>query len=69
MPITNGAMTLIEKYGLRGYDAMHLAAVLDMHARRQIRRLLPLTFVSADVGESQAAQAEGLLIEDPNRYG
>jgi predicted nucleic acid-binding protein len=66
--IINLAMTIAERYALRGYDSVHLAAALELHQNRQAIQLPALTFVSADVEQLQAAQAEGLVIENPDNY-
>jgi predicted nucleic acid-binding protein len=57
---------LIEKHGLRGYDAVQLASAILLHRRRQQLGLPPLIFVSADEDLLAAAQAEGLVTENPN---
>jgi predicted nucleic acid-binding protein len=62
------AMNLAEKHGLRGYDSVHLAAALVIQEIRQTMSLPSLTFVSADDEQNQAAKNEGLLIENPNLY-
>src|SRR5262245_30790279 len=46
--VTLRAMDLAEAHGLRGYDAVHLAAALEVNVRRLGFALAPLTFVSAD---------------------
>ncbi len=62
------AMLLAATYALRGYDAVQLAAVVEVHAQRQSMRLPSLIFVSADTALNAAALAEGLLLEDPNSH-
>lgn len=62
------AMELAERHDLRGYDAVHLAAALQLHRARRELNLPAITFVSADTGQLQTAQAEGLLVENPNNY-
>lgn len=62
------AMGLAEKRYLRGYDAIHLAAALEVQRSVQSVGLSPLIFVSADVQQLQAAQAEGLLVENSDNY-
>lgn len=62
------AMELAEKHGLRGYDAVHLAAAVELHTARDRMELLPLIFISADNDLNMAAQAEGLVTDDPNTY-
>ena len=63
-----GALRLAETYGLRGYDAVQLSAALGANDERLGRGLLPLILVSADMELNNAAQAEGLTIENPNNY-
>jgi len=53
---------------LRGYDAVHLACALNFNQFVTTNGYLPITFVSADNDLLQVAQAEGLLIENPNLY-
>jgi predicted nucleic acid-binding protein len=66
--IINSAMALAETLGLRGYDAVQLAASLEINALCISSSLPPLTFVSADNELNAAAASEGLLIENPNDY-
>ena len=66
--LTDRAMDLVERHGLRGYDAVHLAAALAAADARQRSRLSALTFVSADNDQRNAAAVEGLPVEDPNTY-
>ena len=65
---TERAMDLVERHGLRGYDASHLAAALVVADVRRLRGLPALTFVSADNGQRQAAAAEGLRVGEPNAH-
>ncbi|MDM8560881.1 type II toxin-antitoxin system VapC family toxin [Candidatus Parabeggiatoa sp. HSG14] len=62
------AMNLAEKHGLRGYDSVHLAAALFLQEMRQTMNLPAITFVSADQEQNQAAANEGMFIENPNHY-
>jgi predicted nucleic acid-binding protein len=57
------AATLARKHALRGYDAVQLAAVLEIHATDP-----SLTLLSADVELNAAAVTEGLLVDDPNNH-
>jgi uncharacterized protein len=58
------AMSLAEAHRLRGYDAVQLAAALQvLVACRALGA--PLTFVSADVNLNAAAAAEGLPVDNP----
>ncbi len=62
------AMALAEKHGLRGYDAVQLAAALTANNRRVGRSLAPLTLLSADADLNTAATAEGLTTDNPNNH-
>jgi uncharacterized protein len=66
--VVNDAMLLAEKHGLRGYDAIQLASALFVEAKMTARGVGPLTLVSADNDLNMAAQAEGLLMDDPNLH-
>ena len=66
--LLSAAMNLATKHSLRGYDAVQLAAALEANDERIASGLAPLTIVSADVDLNNAAQVEGLHIEDPNQY-
>lgn len=66
--VADRAMDLADQHGLRGYDAVHLAAGLELEDRRRALGLPPLTFVSADRDQLQAAAVEGLPIDDPNSH-
>ena len=59
-------MTLAETYGLRGYDAVQLAAAVEVNASYRSAGLPPITLVSADVELNAAASAEGLTVDNPN---
>ena len=62
------AMALAETHALRGYDAVQLAAALELNTRRLNFGLPAVTLVSADVALNAAAIAEGLTVEDPNSH-
>lgn len=62
------AMDLAERRGLRGSDAIHLAAALEIQRERHASGASPLTFVSADERQLAAARVEGLLVENPERH-
>lgn len=66
--LVNDAMLLAEKHGLRGYDAIQLASALFIEAKMTARGVGPLTLISAEHELNQAAQAEGLLTDDPNQH-
>jgi uncharacterized protein len=62
------AMTLAERYPLRGYDSVQLAAAILLQEIRLGTGFSPLTFVSADKRLNKVALAESLLVENPNEY-
>jgi predicted nucleic acid-binding protein len=62
------AMTLAERYALRGYDAVQLAAALSANSRRIARGLAPLILITADLELLSAGAAEGLTTDDPNTH-
>lgn len=66
--LADRAMLLAEKHGLRGYDAIQLAAGLEVHVRYLATGLPVVTFVSSDTELNAAAMAEGLPIADPNAH-
>ena len=57
------AATLARRHALRGYDAVQLAAALEIHATDS-----SLTLLSADAELNTAATAEWLSVEDPNSH-
>ncbi|MEI2580908.1 type II toxin-antitoxin system VapC family toxin [Scytonema sp. PRP1] len=66
--IINSAMALAEVWGLRGYDAVQLAAGCAVNALCITNGLPPVNFVSADDELNKAAASEGLMVENPNNY-
>jgi predicted nucleic acid-binding protein len=62
------ATDLTQRHPLRGYDAIHLATALILNKSLLDDELPPLVFLSADIVLCKAAQAEGLLVEDPNEH-
>jgi hypothetical protein len=62
------AMRLAEVHRLRGYDAVQLAAAVELHVVRVAAGLQPLVFVSADLALHAAAAREELLVDDPNAH-
>lgn len=66
--IINEAVRLTETYALRGYDAVQLATALETNRKRLRDGLSQLIFISADNELNDAAQAEGLTVENPNNY-
>jgi predicted nucleic acid-binding protein len=63
-PLVDLAMTLAETHGLRGYDAVQLAAALYIRPLRRSSRL-PLVVVSADTRLNAAAAVERLTVDEP----
>ena len=63
--VVDSAMTLAERHGLRGYDAVQLAAALAVQSHRRVTGQAPITFVSADGRLNNAAAAEDVAVEDP----
>jgi len=66
--LIDAAADLARRHKLRGYDAVQLAAALQVHRRRASLNLSPLIFVSADNDLNAAATVEGLTVENPNNY-
>jgi uncharacterized protein len=66
--LITSAMKLADKYSLRGYDAVQLSAALEVEADITAVGASGLIFVSADNKLNLAAQAEGLIVENPNNY-
>ena len=62
------AMRLAKTHGLRGYDAIQLAAALTIQTLRATQQLPAMTLVSADSELNAAAMAEGLIVEDPQAH-
>ena len=62
------AATLANKHELRAYDAVQLAAALEILEQRQEAGLAPAMLISADLDLNAAAMAEGLPVENPNSH-
>lgn len=62
------AAQVARKHRLRAYDAVQLAAALDLHRRHQAAGLGPVTLISGDKPLNTAAHAEGLTVDDPNSH-
>lgn len=67
-PIYDRACQLLEKHKLRAYDSIQLASALLTNAALQTSGLPGLTLLTADIDLLTAAQAEGLVIKDPNNH-
>ena len=61
-------MVLAETYGLRGYDAIQLAAGRAVNILCLASGLPSITFVSADNELNVAVISEGLPMENPNNH-
>jgi len=66
--IMDRAIDLTQNHRLRGYDAIQLATALDVNASLNSAGLSGLRFVAADKDLLAAAQATGLLTDDPNTH-
>jgi uncharacterized protein len=66
--LVSEAMKLANTHRLRAYDAVQLAAALDVYRDWSANRLGAFVFVSADRDLNAAATAEGLTVEDPNLH-
>jgi predicted nucleic acid-binding protein len=62
------AMAIAERHGLRGYDAVQLAAALSLRDELAGLNGVKLVLVSADGELNAAAEAEGLDVENPNEH-
>ena len=62
------AARLANLHVLRAYDAVQLAAALEVNQRWQSSGLGSVTLVSADKDLNTAAIAEGLTVENPNLH-
>jgi uncharacterized protein len=67
-PLLQQAMALAETYGLRGYDAVQLAAGYQVNRLCVGSGLSPIVFGSADNDLNAAALREGLVVENPNLH-
>jgi predicted nucleic acid-binding protein len=61
-------MLKARKRRLRAYDAVQLAAALELRRQREAAGLGPVTLISADKPLNAAAQTEGLTVEDPTSH-
>lgn len=67
-PLINQAIVLVQRYKLRGYDAIQLAAGLQVNQICTAAGLNPIIFLSADKELSAAARSEGLIVDDLNAH-
>jgi uncharacterized protein len=63
IPLLQQASQLADRHVLRAYDAVQLAAALEIHSADP-----SLTLLSADTELNAAAMAEGLTVDDPNTH-
>jgi uncharacterized protein len=68
IPLLTDAMRLAENHGLRAYDAVQLAAALELNHQCRAGGLGIITVVSADLELNAASTTEGMLVEDPNLH-
>ncbi len=59
---------LLQKHPLRAYDSIQLACALKIYSAFAQTAPQTFTFVSADDRLINAAQAEGMQIENPNKH-
>ena len=64
----NDAMRLANSHALRAYDAVQLAAALEILRQRQEAGLDPITLISADQALNIAATVERMAVDDPNSH-
>jgi predicted nucleic acid-binding protein len=64
----NEAMRLANTHALRAYDAVQLAAALEINQKEQDAGFAPVTMVSADLPLNTAALLEGLAVDDPTTH-
>lgn len=66
--LADEAIRLVRIHGLRAYDAVQLAAALQVDRFYRAGSLGPVTLVSADQRLNDAATAEGLEMKNPSMY-
>lgn len=62
------AMSLAEFHALRGYDAVQLAAALELYDEITASGLPAPTLIAADTELNAAAVREGMNVDDPNNH-
>ncbi|MGH7452915.1 MAG: type II toxin-antitoxin system VapC family toxin, partial [bacterium] len=67
-PIIELAVDLTKRHPLRGYDAVHLATAISLNTTLLEAELPPLVFVTGDRALREAAQGEGLTVENPDEH-
>jgi predicted nucleic acid-binding protein len=66
--LVSRAMNLAETHALRRYDAVQLAAALEISDQTKSAGLSSPMLISADLALNVAAVAEGLSVDDPNSH-
>ena len=66
--IVQATRELFRAYGLRAYDAIHLATALLANRQLLSKHLPPVIFLCADDQLISAAAAEGLAVDNPNDH-
>ena len=66
--LLDDAMRLANTHSLRAYDAVQLAAALELRQQHQAAGLAEVTLISADQALNDAATAEGLTVDDTNLH-
>jgi predicted nucleic acid-binding protein len=64
----NEALRLANTHAMRAYDAVQLAAALEIRQQRQKTGFGPVTLISADQALNDAAPTEGLTVDDPRSH-
>ena len=59
---------MAETHEFRAYDAVQLAAALELNGRWVAAGMSGIILVSADQALNAAALAEGLAVDDPNSH-
>lgn len=62
------AVDLTKRHPLRGYDAVHLATAVSLNAALLAAEFPHLAFVTGDRILREAAQSEGLVVENPDEH-
>ena len=62
------AVDLTKRHPLRGYDAVHLATAVSLNAALLAAEFPHLVFVTDDRILREAAQSEGLIVENPDEH-
>ena len=68
LAVVEQACALLERYPLRAYDATHLATAISAQEFLTGKEVSPVTFLSADDDLNDAAKAEELTVDNPNRH-